>query len=153
MPDPFTTLARLTRILEGLDLAARHRWLARQRVPRRPTCDLIDREAFDKIDVFVSRDTPWPKLQTARRRQREPDFGTERLTVYLPSPEDVVLAKPEWYEMGGRASDRQRSAVLGVMPVQGSTLDREYMRQWADAIGVAALLALAQSQAHRADDR
>jgi len=30
------------------------------------------------------------------------------------SPEDIVLAKLEWYRMGGKLSDRQWRDILGV---------------------------------------
>ena len=50
------------------------------------------------------------------------------------------MAKLEWFDRGGRVSERQWGDVLGVLRVQGETLDIEYLRQWADELGLAELL-------------
>ncbi|HNQ89111.1 MAG TPA: hypothetical protein PKM73_10890 [Verrucomicrobiota bacterium] len=44
-------------------------------------------------------------------------------------------------------SDRQWSDVLGVLKVQGTTLDRAYLREWARDLGLAALLCRAVEEA------
>ena len=59
------------------------------------------------------------------------------------SAEDTVLAKLEWYRMGGEVSDRQWRDLLGVLEVQGDRLDRAYMRRMALSLGVADLLSRA----------
>jgi len=51
-----------------------------------------------------------------------------------------VLAKLDWYEEGGRVSDRQWRDVLGVLKLQRSSLDLAYMRKWADELRVRDLL-------------
>jgi hypothetical protein len=49
----------------------------------------------------------------------------------IASPEDIILAKLEWYRMGGEVSDRQWNDILGVLKLQGLRLDLVYLRQWA----------------------
>jgi len=63
------------------------------------------------------------------------------------SPEDIVLRKLVWYQMGGGVSDRQWLDILEVLQTQAPDLDRAYMRQWGARLGVAALLAEAEAAA------
>ncbi len=58
----------------------------------------------------------------------------------LPSAEDMILAKLEWYRLGGETSDRQWSDILGMLKVQGAGLDLAYLRQTAPQLGVSDLL-------------
>jgi hypothetical protein len=51
-----------------------------------------------------------------------------------------VLRKLEWYRRGGEVSERQWGDVIGVVRAQGRGLDQDYMRVWAERIGVSDLL-------------
>ena len=51
-----------------------------------------------------------------------------------------MLAKLQWYREGGGVSDRQWTDVLGVLKVQGATLDRAYLEEWARELGLTSLL-------------
>jgi hypothetical protein len=62
------------------------------------------------------------------------------LSAKFASPEDTVLAKLEWYRLGGEVSERQWRDVLGVLRARGSQLDLEYMRKWAGELHVGDLL-------------
>lgn len=56
--------------------------------------------------------------------------------VYVATAEDTVLAKLCWFQRGGSVSQRQWSDALGVVRVQGKRLDLDYMREWAERLGV-----------------
>ena len=60
--------------------------------------------------------------------------------VLVTSPEDIVLHKLVWYREGGHVSDRQWGDALGVLQVQGSLLDRAYLKDMAADLGVSDLL-------------
>jgi hypothetical protein len=60
--------------------------------------------------------------------------------VYVKSAEDTVLRKLLWFRLGGEVSDRQWEDVRGIVGVQAERLDAEYLRRWADRLGIRDLL-------------
>jgi len=100
-----------------------------------------------KVDVFVAKRRLYDRAAMERVREDSFDDDVPDARFFLPSPEDVILAKLEWYRLGDEVSERQWSDVLGVMKVSGPTLDRAYMERWAAELGVADLLAKAWDEA------
>jgi len=99
----------------------------------------IHRESLAKVDVFVPKSHPWYQSQI-ERRQLIP-FGTEPgAPVFVSTPEDTILAKLDWYRLGGGVSDRQWGDVLGVIKVQAESLDMAYLRKWAAELSLSDLL-------------
>jgi hypothetical protein len=66
------------------------------------------------------------------------DVDGRRLFVH--PPEDILLQKLRWFQKGGEVSDRQWRDILGIVGVQGSRLDREYLNANAPVLGVEDLL-------------
>jgi hypothetical protein len=94
-----------------------------------------------KIDLFVPASDPFVRSELARRQRVRVALDQERsVELWFASPEDAVLHKLTWYRLGGETSDRQWGDVLGVLRVQGSALDREYLDRWASGLGVSDLL-------------
>ncbi len=118
----------------------------RDAVARRASLNLIHLESMLKVDVFVSRDRPFDRR--AFERSRPASIGSPGgPTLPVSSPEDVVLAKLEWYRKGGEVCERQWTDVLGVLQVTGSSLDLRYLRQGAVELGVGDLLLRALEEA------
>jgi hypothetical protein len=99
-----------------------------------------------KVDVFVAKPREFDRSQLARRQSYVLSEDPLR-RAYITSAEDIVLAKMEWYHIGGRISDRQWRDILGVMKVQQDRLDHEYLRRMATTLGVSELLEQALAEA------
>lgn len=98
-----------------------------------------------KVDVFVSKGTPFARENMARRVPLEiPGLGR---SLYISSPEDIVLHKLLWYTDGGGVSDRQWYDLQGVLRMRGRTLDLTYLWTWAERMEVTELLRRALEEA------
>jgi hypothetical protein len=111
----------------------------REAIRRRGSFNAIHMETAFKIDVFVPRNRPFDRMELQRRQRYEVGTSPPR-SAYFASPEDVILARLEWYLSGGEVSDRQWNDILAVLKVQGDRLDRQYLQQWAEELGVGHLL-------------
>ena len=111
----------------------------REAIRRRGSFNAIHMETAFKIDLFVPRDRPFDRMELERRQRYEVGTSPPQ-SAYFASPEDVILAKLEWYLSGGEVSDRQWIDILGVLKVQGERLDRQYLQRQAEELGVADLL-------------
>jgi hypothetical protein len=100
-----------------------------------------------KVDVFIAKKRGFD-LEQFRRRRLEIVVDEPEKKAFVTTAEDIILAKLEWYRLGGEVSDRQWRDILGVLKVQAGRLDLDYLHKWAVELGVADLLqqALEESQ-------
>jgi len=112
----------------------------------RTSSNLIHHATQLKVDLFVAGGTPLDEQQL--RRRQAVVLGPGR-TIHVHPPEDILLQKLRWYLISRGASDRQWRDVLGIIRVQGSRLDRDYLIANAPLLDVTDLLARALSEAGR----
>lgn len=120
---------------------------ARQAVAQHRSFNVIHLATMFKVDLFVPGDGAFARSELARRERVELALGNGRMVeLWLASAEDALLHKLYWYRLGGQGSERQRRDVIGVMQVQGSSLDDEYLERWARELAVTDLLELARAE-------
>jgi hypothetical protein len=108
-------------------------------IRRNASFNIIHRETMFKVDVFIPRPRPFLRSQFARARRQTFTFETE-VSAKFASPEDTILAKLEWYRMGGETSDRQWRDILGILKTRAGEIDLDYLKKWAIDLEVADLL-------------
>lgn len=118
----------------------------RSAVERRTSCNFIHLATMFKIDVFVPKGRPYDREAAARARPQALDVAAHAPTFPVASAEDTVLAKLEWFRLGGETSERQWWDVVGVLRVTAD-VDLTYLRHWARTLDVNDLLARALADA------
>ena len=115
-------------------------------IQRNSSFNIIHRETMFKVDVFLPSPRPFLQAQLERAERQTFSFEVE-ISAKFASPEDTILAKLEWFRMGGEVSDRQWRDIIGVLKTRAGELDLEYLRKWAAELHVSDLLERALGQA------
>lgn len=108
--------------------------------------NIIHRETFFKVDIFIASSCPFTREQLNHAKRLTFALESEAAARFA-TPEDTILAKLEWYRLGGEASDRQWRDILGVLKTRAGDLDLGYMRRWAAELEVEDLLERALREA------
>lgn len=107
------------------------------------TFNVIESRSGLKADLIIRKERPF-SIEEFERRRTGRLGGVE---VVLVSPEDSLLSKLEWARESG--SERQFRDALGVAELQHGHLDTDYLRRWADDLGVSDLLERLLDEAKR----
>ncbi len=113
--------------------------MIQQAIQRQSSFNLIHLSTMFKVDIFIPKKRPFDQQQLGRRvaEQFAPDSDEQ---IWVLSAEDIVLAKLDWFRLGGEVSERQWRDILGVLKTQQEALDVDYLRQWAQSLGVSDLM-------------
>jgi hypothetical protein len=115
----------------------------RRAVRTRSSVNLIHQPTMLKVDIFVAGGTPVDEEQLSRRLWVRVGDGID---LPIHPPEDILLQKLRWYQLGGCTSDRQWRDIVGIVRVQGPRLDLAYLDRQAPVLGVTDLLTQAMAQ-------
>ena len=104
---------------------------ARRAVERQTQFNVIHPRSGLKVDVMVASDDAFDRsrFSRARRLHPAPDYQAT-----FAAPEDVIVKKLASYCEGG--SDRHLRDIAGVLEVSGAEIDRDYITQWAERLGL-----------------
>jgi hypothetical protein len=113
--------------------------MIQEAIRRRGSFNLIHLETMFKVDIFIPKARPFDQQQLKRRKaeQIRPDSDEH---IWVLTAEDVVLAKLDWFRLGGEVSERQWRDILGVLKTQQASIDVDYLRQWAQSLGITDLI-------------
>ena len=118
-------ISSLAKALEGLSEASYvDSDMMRRALERRGEFNFIDGASGVKVDFFVIGGRPFDQSQLDRR------VGQHILghRVYFVSPEDLILSKLLWLQLGESA--KQREDIESILKMQ-EKLDWKYLRKWA----------------------
>ena len=96
----------------------------------------IDLRSALKVDFWLLSGSAFEREMFKRRTQHQ----TLGVSASLATPEDIILHKLYWDKL--TPSERQRTDAAGVFTVQRSHLDLDYMKHWANELGVVATFEL-----------
>ena len=93
--------------------------------------NVIHPASGNKIDFIIARRDAWGRQQVERRRRVAILPG---LFGYAGSPEDVILGKMWYYQLGG--SEKHLRDIASMLRLSGDQIDRAYVAQWAEQLGL-----------------
>lgn len=114
---------------------------------RRSMFNIISNRSAMKVDLMISKQSPYA-LEQFRRRTQANICG---MLVYLQSPEDTILSKLLWGRQS--ESEKQLRDVVGVLTVMRESLDNNYLDEWAATLGLTPELAKARTQSNEVETK
>ena len=111
----------------------------RQAIAKHRSFNAIHFESVFKVDIFIPKADDFAMKQLERRQLRKIAPDSDQ-SIYVATAEDTILAKLRWYAAGDEVSNTQWSDVLGILGAQKLNLDVDYLREWADKLGLRDLL-------------
>lgn len=79
-----------------------------------------------KVDVIVSKNDDFDKTRFSRMKKLN---ISESKTANFASPEDVIIKKMEFFQMGG--SDKHLRDIASILKISSQEIDRAYISVWA----------------------
>jgi hypothetical protein len=107
----------------------------------RTELNVIDFSNGWKADLILRKDREFSITEFGRREEAD----IEGIHLYIATPEDVIIAKLEWWAIS--PSEQQMEDVVGIVRVQGENLDIGYISRWVDLLGLAPQWAEAKQRA------
>jgi hypothetical protein len=95
---------------------------------------IYDRESGYQVDMFLAPQDRYSRVVFQRRIRADLVGGP----LWIPAVEDAILAKLRWYTLS--PSDQQWRDVQGMLRVQQSDVNFDYLRTWGRALNIETLV-------------
>ena len=105
--------------------------LLRQAVAAKSQFNILHPASGLKIDVMIPAMDAFDRSRFSRAARVHPADDYE---ATFASPEDVIVKKMQFYSEGG--SDKHLRDIAGVLRISSADIDREYVTEWADRLGL-----------------
>jgi hypothetical protein len=119
----------------------------RNAIAARRAFNVIHIPLGNKVDIFPATDDF--HLSQVERATRVAPFPDDTNLYPVATAEDILLAKLQWYRLGGESSERQWNDISGIVAANPD-LDLAYLSAWAARLGVTDLLDRALAEPDRA---
>ena len=86
--------------------------------------NVIDLETGWKIDLIIRKSRAFSEEEFRRRQQ----INLQDTSLFVVSPEDVVISKLEWAKLA--QSQRHIDDAAGILKMRWESLDRFYLEKW-----------------------
>lgn len=103
----------------------------RRAVERKTQVNVIHPTSGLKVDVIIPSGNAFDRSRFSRTRTLHP---APDLAAVFASPEDIIVKKMAYYREGG--SDKHLRDIAGVLEFGGSDIDRRYIAEWAERLGL-----------------
>jgi hypothetical protein len=115
-------------------------------IRRRSSFNVIHLVTMFKADIFLPRPETLGNEELNRVRPETIQMESGSRVIRFASPEDTILQKLLWFRLGGETSERQWRDVRGVLSIQGTSLDHDYLIRSAQILKVTDLLERAREE-------
>lgn len=106
---------------------------ARKAVMQRFQFNIIHPASGLKVDVILPPLTEFARSEKTRIKRIT---SQGEYSVWFGSPEDVLLNKLVYFQLGGGGSEKHLRDIAGMLKLLGDKLDRGYIDAWAAKLGV-----------------
>ncbi len=96
-----------------------------------------------KVDVFAVGRSDFD-LSEFERKRAVPVLRSGE-TLFVKSVEDSIVRKLLWFRDGGEVSDRQWRDIVGLLRINGESLDQVYLERWIQALSLGPLFQRAKA--------
>jgi hypothetical protein len=110
--------------------------MMRRAIQARRSFNVIHIRLAQKVDIFPATEA---FHEAQLQRGTVIPLGAGGVPYPVATAEDILLAKLQWYRLGGEVSERQWTDIAGILAV-APDLDAAYLRTWAARLGVEDLL-------------
>ncbi|MBE9117916.1 hypothetical protein IQ249_18625 [Lusitaniella coriacea LEGE 07157] len=112
------------------------------RARRMRTLGITHTTTIARADLIMADDTEFDRVKFSRHQAID---IPNRDILYFASPEDVILNKLRWGQAS--QSEKQWRDVLGILKVQTTQLDLDYLNHWANRLKLTPILLQAFNEA------